>query len=118
MIPDNLLAIFLLSEDDDDDEGVVGFCHQFLLKKKPTHDMILKRDEEGAYNMLIQKYLMTDDDKFRQYFRISPLLYHTILEIISNEITSTPCNRHPNPISPAQKLCLTLRLFDYIYVES
>ena len=95
---------------DDEEED---FLHLFCLlprKRKSTHAMILNRDQEGAYNLLIKKYLMTDDDRFMGYFRVSPYLFHTILDQIAHDITTLPSNRIPNPISAEQKLCVLLRL--------
>lgn len=100
------LALF----DDDEDLVMLQLLSQLAFKRKSAHEMILSREKEGAFNLLIKKYLMTNDDKFVEYFRVSLPMFHTILEHISNDITSTPCNRHPNPISPEQKLCVTLRL--------
>lgn len=98
---------FLL-EDDEDDE-VIELLFSLPFKRKSTQEMILNRNNEGTYNLLIKKYLMTDEDKFMKFFRVSPLLFSTILDYISDEITSEPCNRTPKPISAAQKLCVTLR---------
>lgn len=104
------LAEFVLF-DDDEDELLLQLLPQIPFKRKKTHDIILNRNKEGVFNLLINKYLMTDDDKFVQYFRVSLTLFHNILDEISSDITTPPCNRHPIPISPAQKLCLTLRFF-------
>lgn len=94
---------------DDDEEDILELLALMPNKRKKTHEMILNRDSEGAFNILIKKYLLTTEDLFVKYFRVTPYLFYMILENISAEITTTPCNRNPNPISAEQKLCLTLR---------
>lgn len=98
---------FLL--DDDEDDEIIELLFSLPFKRKSTHEMILNRDNEGTYNLLIKKYLMTDEDKFVKFFRVDPRLFNTILDHISHEITTSPCNPTPKPISAAQKLCVTLR---------
>lgn len=99
---------------DGDDEDILNLFCLFPRQRKSTHAMIMSRDEEGVYNLLIKKYLMTDDDKFMGYFRVSPTLFQTILNQITDEITTTPSNRIPNPISGEQKLCVALRLVEFM----
>lgn len=98
---------FLL--DDDEDNDIVELLFLLPLKRKSTHEMILNRENEGTYNLLVKKYLMTDDDMFVKFFRVTPGIFHTILDQISDEITTAPCNRTPKPISAEQKLCVALR---------
>lgn len=99
---------------DGDDEDILNLFCLFPRQRKSTHAMIMSRDEEGVYNLLIKKYLMTDDDKFMGYFRVSPTLFQTILNQITDEITTTPSNRIPKPISGEQKLCVALRLVEFM----
>lgn len=80
-----------------------------ILKRKKTHKMIKNREEEGTYTILIKKYLFSEDDKFLQYFRVTPNIFYKILDKISVDIVSTPCNRVKKPISSEQKLCVALR---------
>lgn len=94
---------------DDEDEELLELFTLVPFKRKSTHEMFSNREAEGAYSLLIKKYLMSDEDKFVGYFRITPLMFHAILEKISDDISTEPTNRNPKPISAKQKLCLTLR---------
>lgn len=108
---DEIVQMFLL-DDDSEELELLELIEVFLLaKRRKTCEKILNRDQEGAYNVLIEKYLITDEDRFVRYFRISITLYNEILNRIRNDITTQPCNRIPNPISAEQKLCITLRYF-------
>lgn len=53
------LALF----DDDEDLVMLQLLSQLAFKRKCAHEMILSREKEGAFNLLIKKYLMTNDDK-------------------------------------------------------
>lgn len=71
--------------------------------------MITNRKTEGSFENLIKKYLMSEDDQFVKYFRVTPRIFYMILENIQHEIDTLPCNRVKDPISAQQKLCVTLR---------
>lgn len=106
---DQLVDLLLLFDDEEDD-----FVHNFLhlmsqTKRRRTHKMICNRNTEGAYTILITKYLLTEEDKFVKYLRVTPLLFHRILESIRDFITCLPSRRVPKPISAQQKLCVALR---------
>lgn len=95
--------------DQDDEEFIMQVLGILHCKRKKTHDMIRNRDSEGVYRLFITKYLLTEEDKFVKYLRVTPYLFHRILENIRQNITSISTNRVPNPISPQQKLCVALR---------
>lgn len=102
-----LLNILLLEEEE---EEILEILRIFpLVKRKKTHEMIMNRKKEGAYSILIEKYLMSEEDQFVKYFRISPNLFNEILHNIRSDITSIPYNRVQLPISCEQKLCIALR---------
>lgn len=97
---------------DSDEQELFDLYRLFCLlpkKRKKTRPMISNRNSEGAFKILIQKYLTSEEDEFVQYFRITPRLFYFILNYISSDITTPPSNRVPNPISAEQKLCVTLR---------
>lgn len=106
----NVSRILLLTDNDDEDE-FLEILQLLPIKRKSTRAMILNRESEGAFNLLIKKYLMTEEDSFAKFFRITPHLFYKLLNKISSDITTLPYNRNPNPITAEQKLCLTLRLF-------
>lgn len=104
-----LIEFFLLHDDEEEEMTLELLLFMSMHKRKKTHEMIVNREKEGAFCLLVQKYLLTEEDKFVKYFRVSSNLFYMILEHISCDLVSKPCNRNPNPISAEQKLCLTLR---------
>lgn len=95
---------------DDEDEYILEMIQVLpKIKRKKTHEMIANRNIEGSFNNLIKKYLMSEEDKFVKYFRVTPRIFNIILENIRHEIISIPSNRVPDPISNEQKLCVALR---------
>lgn len=104
------LDLFVLFDDDEEDEIVCQILQTLqFAKRKKTHQMIRNRDTEGVYSIFIQKYLVTEGDKFVKYLRVSPCLFGRILENICDSITTMPTNKVPKPISPQHKLCVALR---------
>lgn len=96
--------------EDEYDDMLLMLLALSCVKRRKTHSKIFgNRDKEGVYRLFITKYLLTEDDKFMKYLRVTPYLFNRILENIRFLITTTPSNRVQNPISPQQKLCLALR---------
>lgn len=77
--------------------------------RENTHEMYKRRSKEGAFQLLYSTHLLDDDTKFQQWLRVPPQLFASILKAIGPDITSVGTNFLKNPISPTQKLCLTLR---------
>lgn len=101
---------YILCDDDEEDFAELFRLFCFLpRRRKKTRQMISNRYTEGVFNILVQKYLKTEEDEFVQYFRVTPKLFYFILDHISPSITIEPSNRVANPISAEQKLCVTLR---------
>lgn len=78
-------------------------------KHRQIHDMFRNRVQEGAFNILVRRHLIDNDTKFKEYFRLSPHLFNHVLNFVKKDLTLKTCNRHGNPISPEEKLCITLR---------
>lgn len=106
-----LMNLLPLLDDDDEEEEIFRYILQTLNcpKRKKTHEMIENREKEGVYRLFITKYLLTEEDKFIKYLRVTPYLFSKILDNIRGLITSVPTNRVPVPISPQHKLCAALR---------
>lgn len=102
----NLLLLWLLQDEEEEEYELL--C---LERKKPkkAHEMFAARNEEGAFNILICRHLLEDDTKFKEYFRLTPYMFNYVLQFIKDDLTKTSNNKHQNPISPEQQLCLTLR---------
>lgn len=102
---DTTRFLLLAFEDEEDDDDQLN---HFLLDA-PSSKLFQRRREEGAYQVLVLRHLVDNDTKFKEYFRLTPYLFDEVLKIIKNDITSTPSKKYPIPISPEEKLCLTLR---------
>lgn len=101
---DALSMWFLLDEDE-----AVNTMVLYKKRRRKMHELLRNRASEGAFNILVKRYLIDDDTKFKAYFRLTPHLMQYVLSFIRSDITSKPCNRHGNPITPEEKLCITLR---------
>lgn len=78
-------------------------------KRSQESEMFKKRKSEGVYEILIRRHLQASDVKFREYFRLTPVLFDYVFNHIKDDIASKPYNRNKNPITPEQKLCIFLR---------
>lgn len=104
----NRAIIWLLLDDDDDDS--LELTHILSKKKrKKVHELFARRRLEGAFSILIERYLFSDIEKFTSFLRVGRRVFYIILKYIYQDIYSSPCNRVPNPIDPSQKLCIALR---------
>ncbi|GFT37006.1 hypothetical protein TNCV_175261 [Trichonephila clavipes] len=72
-------------------------------------ELFKNRSSEGAFQILVCHHLHCNDEKFRQYFRLTPVLFDYVLNNIRDELTSKPYNRHKKPICPEEKLCILVR---------
>ena len=72
-------------------------------------EIFKKIEDEGYYSTLIGRYLMDNEMKFREFFRVWRDIFHLILTEIKADITTRSCNRWQTPVSAEQMLCLTLR---------
>nr|CAH7761364.1 unnamed protein product [Callosobruchus chinensis] len=76
--------------------------------RRSESDLFKKRSIEGAYQILICRHLYTNENRFREYFRLTPALFDYVLGYIKEDLCSKPTNRVQNPLTPEQKLCLLL----------
>lgn len=93
-----------------DDEMEDKFLYGELKKRRKAHIMYKKRRSEGAFITLFQTYLSNDEKLFQRYLRLPPNIFYSLLADIQDDIIVQPNNRHPQPITPEQQLCLILRL--------
>lgn len=102
------LAIMMLC-DDEYEENLFEIYSSRCKQRKKMSPIIDAREEEGSFAILISKHLFSNEDNFVKYFRITPHLFDIILQHVHDDIVKHPYNRVKKPISPQQKLCLTLR---------
>lgn len=79
------------------------------LRRKPTDEMFLEREKEGAYNILITRHLLDNGVKFKEFCRFTPDQFFFLLSLVQEKLTTAPYSRVAKPISPEEKLALTLR---------
>jgi len=107
----NKVLINLLLEEIEDEEIIID---QVITKE--VHDMFQSRKKEGFFSILIEKHLFSDEKKFREFFRLSWEQFNYILNLIEDDIKSNRTNRVREPISPAEKLAVTLRYAFFVQI--
>lgn len=101
-----LLALYLL--DEEEDETIVRIIERNV-QRRPSHMMFRQRSTEGTYNNLICRYLMDDEEKFQQFFRLTKEQFLFVLSAIEPDIKKAPTNIIQRPITAQEKLGVTLR---------
>lgn len=92
--------------EDEADEELLLLANYF---RNENDEMFSERSREGCFNALIQRHLIDNETRFRAYFRVSFELFNYILNYIKEDIKRRPSNRIKKPISPEEKLSITLR---------
>jgi len=103
-----MLIKLLLLEEINEEEAIIEHSIKICNTKK-IHNLFLTRKIEGFYSILIEKHLFEDEQKFREFFRLSWDQFNFVLNIIEEDIKTNPYNRVKQPITPAEKLSITLR---------
>lgn len=98
-----LLQLFL-----EEDEDLLLLMIDQLIRNE-TQPMYLARDAEGFQNILIQRHLLKDESVFRKFFRLNIEQFNYVLSLIEHDLMGQSCGLVKKPISPAEKLGLTLR---------
>jgi len=107
VINNNNILMSLLEEEEEED----NMLEYLILKKKrkSTKPMFLMREQEGFFEKLIKGHLVNDETLFREFFRLNLKQFNFVLSLVKNYISSEPYNRVQQPITPDEKLALTLR---------
>ncbi|KAG8221862.1 hypothetical protein J437_LFUL003238, partial [Ladona fulva] len=98
------VVLYNYLEDEEEDETLLA-----TMMRNSSNEIYRRRNSQGTFKILIQGHLFDDEEKFRQYFRVSRGLFSRILSAIKEDIIKDPCNRVIKPITPTEKLCVTLR---------
>lgn len=101
--------MLLLLDQEIEDEEEEFVLREWSKIRRLEDGMYKKRANEGAFELLITKHLMDEEEKFKAYFRISRGKFASILHLIGEDLSVQPSNRIKSPITPAEKLGLTLR---------
>lgn len=106
IINNNKIISLLLEEEEDDDE----ICNSVIIKKRKSIDnFFTTRLDEGFFEVLINGHLNNNKTKFREFFRLNYDQFMFILSLINDDITLLPSKRVRKPITPEEKLAVTLR---------
>lgn len=103
----NILLTLLLEEEEEEDQ-IIG-ATSLPKNRKPIHEMFKHRDSEGFYEILINRHLKNNNIKFREFFRLNCQQFDFLLSLVENQLVLQPTNRIKKPITPAEKLAVTLR---------
>lgn len=103
----NNILMSLLEEEEEEDNMLESLI--IKKKRKSTKPMFLVREQEGFYEKLIKGHLMKDEKLFREFFRLNLKQFNFVLSLVKYDISSDPYNRVQQPITPEEKLALTLR---------
>lgn len=101
------LIVHIIEEEERDEEIIRLMISN--KKKKKTHGMFTARRTEGAFENLITRHLIDDETKFQAYFRLTREQFDFVLSAVSKDIATVPTNIVKFPISPKEKLAVTLR---------
>lgn len=99
----------LLLQEADEEHAVIKHIILRNAEKHKTHNMYLARKTEGFFSILIEKHLWRDEKKIREFFRVSCDQFLYILNIVGENIKTSPSIKIPDPITAAEKLAITLR---------
>lgn len=92
------------------DEDEVSLLSDLTPKeKKSTDDIFKNRKSERFFGILINRHLINNHNKFREYFRINYEEFNFLVTLVEEKLTSQPSNRIKKPITPAEKLAVTLK---------
>lgn len=101
----NDVLLLLLLEEIEEEEILLLNCKD----NAEVHPIYKQRLEEGCYRILINRNLVTDDRKLREYFRLNIAQFNFILDLVRDDIKSDGSHGYQYPITPEEKLALTLR---------
>lgn len=74
---------FCLLDDDDELFTLLLKASQLRSQRKSIFE---KRKDEGSFEILVQRHLMDNDSMFVSYYRLSPYLFHNVLDLIRSDI--------------------------------
>lgn len=79
-------------------------------RRNGTHSLYRERLTHGEYHNLFTN-LKQDPKKFYEFVRMSLGCFNYILQHVETSLNKNWCNLHSRPISPEEKLVITLRYF-------
>ncbi|CAH1969090.1 unnamed protein product [Acanthoscelides obtectus] len=101
----NLAKIILLEDEEEDEEVILWWSSQ----REDFDRLYQSRKEEGYFKILMKNHLDTNEQKFREFFRLNKEQFQFVLNIVSTDLKKKSTNTVHDPISPEEKLALALR---------
>ena len=74
-----------------------------------VHTMFERRQEKGFYEILVNRHLIHDESKFREFLRLNITQFNCTLDLVRDLLLTESSNRYQYPIAPEEKLAITLR---------
>ncbi|KAK9718342.1 hypothetical protein QE152_g23254 [Popillia japonica] len=107
-----LFALLFLEEEED--EEIINYLKK--RKRSAPHEIFVTRPSEGYFSLLIKEHLKGDEKKFREFFRLNKDQFYFVLNIVENDLKRVSTNAVKYPITPEEKLALTLRYSNNINI--
>lgn len=98
------MLLVLLEEEDEYEE-----MKKIRRRRARKHALYRRRREEGFYQILIKGHLKATEVKFRHFFRLNLSQFEFVLSLVQEDLRKKGSNFVKQPISPNEKLALTLR---------
>ena len=104
-----LTAMLLMKELMDIDQEEEIIIKKFATFRNEESGIFQNRKYEGMFHNLIKNRLYDEEEKFMNYFRLTRERFYFVLSLVEEELTTSSYNRVKEPITPVEKLALTLR---------
>lgn len=101
----NRLVKYLLCEELEDE----SFLDQLTAPRQGKHAIFQARYDEGYFERLMKTHLHSDNKKFVEFFRLDIAQFDFVLSLIESDITTSSTNCNLYPVTPEEKLGITLR---------
>lgn len=105
----NVYNMLMLLLEEEEEDGNILESLMLKKKRKSTKPMFILKEQEGFFQKLIKGHLINDEKLFREFFRLNLKQFNFVLSLVKNDNSSKPYNRVQQPITPEEKLALTLR---------
>lgn len=105
IINNNKIIQLLMEEEQEEDEIQNA---SITSKRNSIAKIYQTREKEGYFEVLINGHLNHNKQKFREFFRLNYDQFSYLLSLIKVDITLPPSNRVRKPITPYEKLVVTL----------
>ena len=102
-----------LLQEEAEDEALLLALLEGRKKRKAAKRLYANRTTEGYSRILITNHLEDNETMYRQFFRLNKEQVAFVLNLIGNDIKREPSARVLHPISPQDKLLVTLRQVNF-----